>query len=63
MNTSDMELLTLKECVRVIHGISHHTLRKLIAQGKLPAVRAGGKSSGKPLVRKSDLLAYFEIDE
>ncbi len=57
------EFLTLNQCVRVIHGISHHTLRKLIAQGKLPVERAGGKSSGKPLVRKSDLLAYFEIDE
>ena len=57
------EFLTLNQCVRVIHGISHHTLRKLIAQGKLPAVRADRKSSGKPLVRKSDLPAYFEIDE
>ena len=57
------EFLTLNQCVRVIHGISHHTLRKLIAQGKFPVERAGRKSSGKPLVRKSDLLAYFEIDE
>ena len=57
------EFLTLNQCVRVIHGISHHTIRKLVIQGKLPAVRAGRKSSGKPLVRKSDLLAYFEIDE
>jgi len=57
------EFLTLNQCVREIHGISHHTIRKLIAQGKLPAVRTGRKSSGKPLVRKSDLLAYFEIDE
>ena len=56
------EFLTLNQCARVIHGISHHTLRKLIAQGKLPAVRAGRKSSGKPLVRKSDLLACFAID-
>ena len=55
------EFLTLNQCVRVIHGISHHTIRKLIMQGKLPVVRAGRKSSGKPLVRKSDLLAYFEI--
>ena len=57
------EFLTLNQCVRVIHGISHHTIRKLVIQGKLPAVRAGRKSSGKPLVKKSDLLAYFEIDE
>ena len=63
MNTSDMELLTLKECIREIHGISHHTLCKLIAQGKLPAKRVGDKPHGKILVRKSDLLACFEIDE
>ncbi|MBQ7007925.1 MAG: helix-turn-helix domain-containing protein [Ruminococcus sp.] len=63
MNTSDMELLTLKECIRVIHGISHHTIRKLVIQGKLPAEKADGKPNGKILVRKSDLLAYFEIDE
>ena len=57
------EFLTLNQCVRVIHGISHHTIRKLVIQGKLPVERAGGKPNGKILVRKSDLLAYFEIDE
>ena len=57
------EFLTLSQCVHEIPEISYYSLRKLIMQGKLPAVRAGGKSSGKPLVRKSDLLAYFEIDE
>ena len=31
------EFLTLNQCVRVIHGISHHTIRKLVIQGKLPA--------------------------
>lgn len=57
------EFLTLNQCARVIHGISHHTLRKLIAQGKLPAEKADGKPNGKILVRKSDLLAFFKIDE
>ena len=57
------EFLTLNQCVRVIHGISHHTIRKLVIQGKLPAKRVGDKPHGKILVRKSDLLAYFEIDE
>ena len=57
------EFLTLNQCVRVIHGISHHTIRKLVIQGKLPAERAGGKPNGKILFRKSDLLACFEIGE
>ena len=57
------EFLTLNQCVRVIHGISHHTIRKLVIQGKLPAERAGRKPNGKILVRKSDLLACFEIGE
>lgn len=57
------EFLTLSQCVRVIHGISHHTIRKLVIQGKLPAEKADGKPNGKILVRKSDLLAFFKIDE
>ena len=63
MNTSDMELLTLKECTYVIPEISYSTLYKLIMQGKLPAKRVGAKPHGKILVRKSDLLACFAIDE
>jgi len=57
------EFLTLNQCVRVIHGISHHTIRKLVIQGKLPVEKADGKPNGKILVRKSDLLAFFKIDE
>ena len=51
------EFLTLSQCVREIRGISYYTLRKLIMQGRLPAVRAGNKPNGKFLVNKSDLLA------
>ena len=57
------EFLTLSQCVHEIPEISYYSLRKLIMQGKLPAKRVGDKPHGKILVRKSDLLAYFEIDE
>ena len=57
------EFLTLSQCVHEIPEISYYLLRKLIMQGKLPAKRVGDKPHGKILVRKSDLLACFEIDE
>ena len=57
------EFLTLNQCVHEIPEISYYSLRKLIMQEKLPVERACGKPNGKILVRKSDLLAYFEIDE
>ena len=57
------EFLTLSQCVHEIPEISYYSLRKLIVQGRLPAERAGGKPNGKILVRKSDLLACFEIGE
>ena len=57
------EFLTLSQCVHEIPEISYYSLCKLIVQGKLPAKRVGDKPHGKILVRKSDLLACFEIGE
>ena len=54
-----VEVLTVKECTEAIKGLSEHTVRKLIAQGKLPYMRAGDSQRGKMLINKSDLLAYF----
>lgn len=54
-----VEVLTVKECTEAIKGLSEHTVRKLIAQGKLPYMRAGDGQRGKMLINKSDLLAYF----
>lgn len=53
---------------RMIHGSYYehlfgmkpcNTVRKLIAQGKLPYMRAGDGQRGKMLINKADLLAYF----
>ena len=54
-----VEMLTIKECTEAVKGLSEHTVRKLIAQGKLPYLRAGDGQRGKMLVNKADLLDYF----
>ncbi len=54
-----VEMLTVRECTEAVKGLSEHTVRKLIAQGKLPYLRAGDGVKGKMLINKADLLAYF----
>ena len=59
VSPSAVEMLTIKECTEAVKGLSEHTVRKLIAQGKLPYLRAGDGQRGKMLVNKADLLDYF----
>lgn len=59
VTSNAVEVLTIKECTEAIKGLSEHTVRKLIAQGKLPYMRAGDGQRGKMLINKADLLAYF----
>ena len=54
-----VEMLTIKESTEVVKGLSEHTIRKLIHQGKLPYVRTGKGANGKILINKVDLLAFF----
>lgn len=54
-----VEMLTVKECAEAVKGLSEHTVRKLIKQGKLPYLRTGDGVKGKILINKADLLAYF----
>ena len=58
-SNNPVEMLTIKECTGVIHGLSEHTVRQLIAQGKLSSIRTGQGVRGKILINKADLLAYF----
>ena len=46
------EMLTTKECLETVKGLSFHTLRVLIATGE--------NGRGRILVPKSSLLAYFD---
>lgn len=55
-----VEMLTIKESAALISGLSEHTVRQLVKQGKVKSVRTGEGRNGKILVNKSDLLAYFQ---
>lgn len=52
------EVLTLKECAGTVKGLSEHTVRQLVLQGKIPCIRTGAGKNGKILVNKTALLAY-----
>lgn len=54
-----VEMLTIKESAALISGLSEHTVRQLVAQGKVKSVRTGEGKRGKILVNKADLVAYF----
>lgn len=54
-----VEMLTIKESAELIGGLSEHTVRQLVAQGKVKSVRTGEGKRGKILVNKADLVAYF----
>ena len=54
-----IEMLTIKECVKAVSGLSEHTIRQLIAQGKIPYIRTGQGKRGKILINKSALLKYL----
>ena len=54
-----IELLTIKECVKEIDGLTECTVRQLIAQDKLPHIRTGAGKRGKILVPKTALIEYF----
>lgn len=57
--TNKVEMLTIKESATLISGLSEHTVRKLVKQGKVKSVRTGEGRNGKILVNKADLIAYF----
>lgn len=55
------EMLTVKECSQVVSGLSEHTIRKWVAQNKLPHFRAGEGQHGKILIPKVALLEFLQI--
>lgn len=60
-DTQPIEMLTVKECAALVNGLSEHTVRQLVAQGKVAYVRAGSGVRGKILVSKASLLKYLGI--
>ena len=57
--TPPMEMLTIKECTEAVRGISEHTVRKLVAQGRVRYIRTGEGERGKNLISKQSLLDYL----
>lgn len=55
-----VEMLTIKECIAEIQGLTPHTLRQLCFQNKIPYVRAGEGKRGKILISKRALHSYFD---
>lgn len=55
-----VEMLTIKQCSECIKGLSEHTVRQLVLQGKIPSIRTGAGKNGKILVSKAALTAYFQ---
>ena len=60
-DTHPLEMLTVKECAALVNGLSEHTVRQLIAQGKIAYVRAGSGVRGKILVSKASQLKYLGV--
>lgn len=58
--SSKVEMLTIKESAALISGLSEHTVRQLVRQGKVKSVRTGAGRNGKILVNKADLVEYFQ---
>ena len=52
------EMLSIKECSQLIKGLSEGTIRQLVAQGKLPHIRAGAGVRGRILIPKTALISY-----
>ena len=59
VKTPQMEMLTIKECTEAVRGISEHTVRKLVAQGRVRYIRTGEGERGKILISKQSLLDYL----
>ena len=57
--TPPMEMLTIKECTAAVRGISEHTVRKLVAQGRVHYIRTGEGERGIILISKQSLLDYL----
>ena len=58
-----IEMLTVKECAALVNSLSEHTVRQLVAQGKVAYVRAGSGVRGKILVSKASLLKYLGVTD
>lgn len=55
----EVELITIKDCTKLIPGISYYTVRQLAEQKKIKSFRTGQGKHGKILIFKDSFLNYF----
>lgn len=53
------EMLTVHEAAQTVKGLSVHTVRQLVTQGKVPSIRTGLGVNGKILIPKAALIDYL----
>ena len=63
IDSTPVTMLTIKECSQLINGLSEHTVRKLVAQNKIPYFRTGEGKRGKILISKAALLEFLPISQ
>ena len=57
---SPIEMITIKECAKLVLGLSVHSVRKLVQQDKIKSIRAGEGKRGKILINKDSLIDYLK---
>ena len=54
-----LEMLTVKQCAKLVTGLTEHTIRMLVKQNKVKYIRCGEGARGKILVSKESLLKFL----
>lgn len=55
-----VELLTIKEALKVVSGLSEHAIRKLVTENKINSFRPSGNQRGKILIEKQSLINFVK---
>lgn len=62
-NPSNIKMLSIKECLELVEGLTEYTLRQLLIQKKVKCIRAGEGKRGKFLINLDSLLSYMGYSE
>lgn len=60
-NANDkVRMLTIKECLQRVDGVSETNLRIIITEDRIYHIRVGRGKNGKILVNEESLISYFK---
>lgn len=62
-NANKIKMLSIKECLELVEGLTEYTLRQLLIQKKVKFIRAGEGKRGKFLINLDSLLSYMGYSE